>query len=176
MKFLFLLVTAVAVSVDSLICGFSLQVDKKQKLTVATIISVTVLITCLFANFFGGELKNVLTKRNANLSGLILIFIGVCNLFFSKKTSAVTGSSFKQIILTGFAVGLDGAAANLSLSITGYDSLFVPFLIAFTHFLAVSAGLFLADAKFIKTIENINFVAPVILIILGVYKVIRFFI
>lgn len=174
MKTLFLITTAVAVSADSLICGFSLYA--KRKLPVAAGISAVVLFMCLITYFFGNALKSVLTEKNANLGGVILIFIGIFNLFFTKKTPENCGSFLRRIFLVGFAVGIDGAAANLSLCITGYGYFYLPFLIAFTHFLAVSAGMFLADVKFIKAIAKTNCIAPIILIVSGLYKVLRFFI
>ena len=176
MKTLFLITTALTVSIDSLICGFSLSLNTKRKLPVAIGISLTVFLLCLCAHYLGFYLKNVLTEKTANLGGIILIAVGVFNLLSTKKHEPTKGSLIKQIIVVGFAVGLDGAVANLSLCIMGYDAFYIPLLIAFTHFITISVGIFLSSQKVIGAIGKFDCAAPIILIALGLYKVLCFFI
>ncbi|MDY2842240.1 MAG: manganese efflux pump, partial [Candidatus Borkfalkiaceae bacterium] len=111
------------------------------------------------------------TERAACLGGIILIGVGIYNLVKKDEKNTVTdGSAFRQSIITGFAVGLDGAAANLSLSLMGVNAFYVPLTIALMHALMISAGIILAENPLAKKADGFGIVPPCVLIMLGVYK------
>ena len=175
MNLIFLLSTAVAVSIDSFICGFTVSFKCEKKLPLLFGITLVVFALCLITNYLGVYLSEFLTEKTANLGGIILIAIGVYNLFSKEKTQIETKSILKQSLLLGFGVGLDGAFGNLSLALMGYNSFFVPVTIALTHLLLIGMGVFLSERHFLKIFKKLDFIPSLILILLGLYKLIFFF-
>ena len=109
----------------------------------------------------------------------ILIGVGVYNLKKKKGEKddvKVNGGILKQAVITGFAVGLDGALANLSLSLMGINQFYVPVVIAIMHALLIALGTLLAQTPIAKKFGKIEFLPPVILILLGGYKLLGLFI
>lgn len=172
----YLIITALTVSIDSFVCGFSLSLGKGKKTLIVTTIATTVLIMCLFANYLAKALSGVLSEKTASLGGLLLVAVGIYNLLKKEEKTLIQKGTFKQILLIGFAVGLDGAFANLSLSLMGINEIYVPITIAIFHALTIWLGILLADLPIAKKIENYTFIAPIILIALGLYKVVGIFI
>ncbi len=173
----FLLLTAFTVSIDSFVCGFSLALLKGKKIYIVLTIAVTVFIMCLITNFAATLLSGFLTEKTANLGGLLLIFVGIYNLF-KKDTEGKknTDDGFLRALTTGIAVGLDGAMANLSLSLMGLNQIYVPIIIASMHALMITFGILLSKTTISKKIMKFGFVPPLILIMLGTYKVLCVFI
>ncbi len=175
--FYFLFLTAFTVSIDSFVCGFSLSFMKGKNHIVVLVIALTVYLMCLTTNYLTMVFENYLNETTASFGGLLLIFVGVYNLIKKdKNTLAKSSNVFKQSLLTGFAVGLDGALANLSLALMGINAFYVPLIIAVLHAIMIGLGIILANTKFIKRLGKIGFLPPVILIILGAYKLCGLFI
>lgn len=171
-----LLLTAFNVSIDSFFCGFSVPQNKKNKYLTVPIIALTVFIMCLIANYGAMLLSSFLTEKTASLGGIILVGVGLFNLFKKdEKTKEVKGGLW-QSILSGVAVGLDGSMANLSLSFMGINAFYVPLTIALFHALLVGFGIFLSGKIFSPKLEKISILPSLILIALGVYKTMGFFI
>lgn len=174
----YLLTTAFAVSADSFICGFSLYFNKTKKVYAVAIIALTVFVMCLFTNYAAVFFAEKITEKSAAYGGFILLITGTRNLFPQKnntpenlqKKYGDNAVNIRQSMLTGFAVGLDGAVANLSLALMGINSFYVPLTIAAMHALMVYLGTCLADAPFIKKAEKLAFIPPLALIALGLYK------
>ena len=173
----FLLITAFTVSIDSFVCGFSLAFSCKRKLPIVTVIALTVFIMCLIANYSTVFFSDKISEKTAGLGGIILIGVGLYNLL-KKKNGEVSypQNTFLQSLLTGFAVGLDGAVANLSLSLMGINSFYVPLTIAVMHAFTITLGISLSQTAFAKKFAKIEFVPPLILILLGAYKILGLFI
>ena len=172
----FLLITAFMVSIDSFACGFSLALQSKKKLPIILGIALTVFVMCLITNYSTILLSNVITERTASLGGLILIAVGVYNLIKKDKKHTTANGNFLQILTTGFAVGLDGAFANLSLSLMGINAFYVPVIIAIMHAGMIALGIILSQTPAIKKFAKIEFLPPLILITLGAYKLLGLFI
>lgn len=175
---LFLIITALTVSIDSFVCGFSLSLNNGKKLPVILGIALTVLVMCTITNYATVLFSNFLSEKTASLGGLILIVVGIYNLFKKKGTKPCTKSktTIAVTIITGFAVGLDGAIANLSLALMGLNNFYVPLTIAVCHALTIALGVILAQTKASKKIAKIEFIPPLILILLGGYKLLGLFI
>lgn len=174
--FVYLLLTAFTVSIDSFVCGFSLSFIKGKKLFIVFGIFITVFTMCILTNFLPVLFSNTINEKTASLGGIILVLLGIYNLFSKeKKKTENSNTILKQSVLTGFAVGLDGACANLSLSLMGINSIFVPLIIAVMHGVLISFGIILSKALKIKLENKLHFLPPLILIALGVYKIICFF-
>jgi putative Mn2+ efflux pump MntP len=172
----FLLLTTFTVSIDSFFCGFSLAFNRKNKYVIIPGIALTVFAMCLLTNYGAMALQHYLSQKITCLGGFILIFVGVYNIFKKNDQISTNGNIIKQSILIGFAVGLDGALANLSLSLMGLNSFFVPLLIAVMHGMMISLGILLANTKLVVSFNKIGFLPPLILILLGLYKVAGLFI
>lgn len=174
----FLLLTAFTVSIDSFFCGFSLAFFKGRKYRIIASISLTVMLMCMVTNYIALPLSGYLNEKTANIGGFILIAVGIYNLL--KKNSADDYDdkdvSIKQSLITGFAVGIDGAFANLSLSLMGINAFYVPVTIAAMHALMITLGILLAKTPPAKALVKCSFVPPLILIALGVYKLLGLFI
>ncbi len=174
----FLLVTALIVSIDSFVCGFSLSLKGGKKLSIILGISLTVYAMCLLTNYLTAVFAERISEKTASLGGLILICIGTVNLL--KKDSTPNESKCRGIIaeslISGFAVGLDGALANLSLSLMGINDFYVPIVIALMHAVMITLGVYFARVPFIRKFAKIGFVPPLILILLGCYKLLGLFI
>ena len=175
----YLIITALTVSIDSLVCGFSLSFNNKRKLPLIVIIALTVFIMCAIVNYSTQLFADKISDKTASLGGLILLCIGLYNIIKSKQPSSKTRSTrglISQSILTGFAVGLDGALANLSLSLMGINQFYVPITIALMHALMIGLGIVLSETTLAKKFAKIEFLPPLILIILGGYKLLGLFI
>ena len=172
----FFLITALTVSIDSFACAFALSINVKHQNKIVLIIALTVFLMCLTTNYFGKVFSSVLNEKTASLGGLILIGVGLYNLFKTNKASLLKKShEIKQAFLTGIAVGLDGSLGNLSLAIMGLNAIYVPITIAVMHALLVNLGINLSQMNSIKKLEKIVNFSPLILTLLGVYKLYNFF-
>ena len=172
----FLLLTAFTVSIDSLVCGFTLSLNTKKKLPVILGILLTVFVMCLITNYGTFLFSDILNEKTASLGGFILIAVGIYNLLKKETGQRFFSKTFIQIISTGVAVGLDGSLANLSLSLMGINHFFVPITIALMHALMISLGIALSKAPIVKNFAKIGFLPPLILILLGAYKLLGLFI
>ncbi len=166
----FLFITAFTVSIDSLICGFSLSLGKGKKLPFVIGISLTVLVMCLITNYGALLFKDYLNEKSTIIGGIILVLVGIYNLTYGKKQVS-NKSAFVQSFITGFAVGIDGALANLSLSLMGINAFYVPPFIALMHAVMIYVGSTLSQSKISKKIFKLDFLPPLILILLGLIKI-----
>lgn len=175
----FLILTALTVSIDSFVCGFSLSFLSKKKFSIVTGIAITVFLMCLITNYATKLLSDYVNEQTASLGGLILIFIGLFNLIKNKNDGghkAKDKGIISQILCVGFAVGLDGALANLSLSLMGINEFYVPLTIAVCHALMIFLGIVLSQTPIAKKFGKIEWFSPIILIMLGGYKLLGLFI
>ena len=176
----FLIITALTVSIDSFICGFSISFSCVKKYPIVLIIAITVFIMCLITNYLTVALKNYITEQTSSLGGALLIIVGIFNLLKSikkqDKNIIPNNFSFYKIFLIGVAVGLDGALANLSLALMSINKFYVPLTIALTHAIMIWLGIVLSSTYLAKKLEKIEFLPPVILILLGGYKLLGLFI
>ncbi len=176
----FLIITAITVSIDSFICGFSLSFTNKKKFPIVLIIALTVFAMCVLANYATLLLKNFITEQTASLGGIILLFVGVFNLLrsFKKQNGDLEYDRFSlhKIFLIGLAVGTDGALANLSLALMSINHFYVPITIATMHAIMIWLGIILSNTSLAKKFGKIEFLPPIILILLGGYKLLGLFI
>ena len=172
------LITAITVSLDSFVCGLSLSIGNNKKVYLVSIITLTVYLMCLVANYSTLLLRHYLTKKASCFGGLLLILVGIYNLF--KKEDNLTTKSNKsflaQCFIVGFAVGIDGAIGNFSLALMGINAFYVPLIIALTHGVMILLSVLLCKTNLFSKISKYQFVPALLLILLGLYKTIGFFI
>ena len=175
----YLIMTAITVSIDSFVCGFSLSFNNKNKFLLISIITLTVFVMCTIVNYSTQIFATSLNEKTTCLGGILLICLGLYNLIKRKSKCDDKQNSrgvISQAIITGFAVGLDGAFANLSLSLMGMNQFFVPLTIAFTHGIMITFGILLSNTSLAKKFAKIEFLPPFILMLLGGYKLLGLFI
>ncbi len=158
----YILITALSVSVDSFFGGISLK-PKRFLLKVLQIISV-VFAMCLIANYFGKLLIPLFKSNTEVFGGLCLIGVAIYQFFCEKRDT-------QNAYLIGFAIGTDGACANFSLALMGYNTLLVPILLTFFHFVFLCIGFGCTRIGKLKKISNNSYLSPCVLIGLGLYKI-----
>lgn len=170
MDLLFLFSTALAVSIDSFVCGFSLGLNARRKLPVVLGIALTVFLMCLITDALGTSLSGILNEDVAALGGLVLIGVAIFNLMPRREGKNTAHDPFRQSVVVGLAVGLDGACANFSLALMGYTGVVVPALIALLHAAMIYLGISLSDTNALSFFKKADFLSPLILALLGLYK------
>ena len=175
MNLIYLIIASISVSIDSFFCGLSLNLNKgDKKLTIFGVI-ISVLTLCLFGSTLGEEFGKLLENYAHILSGVILILVGVSTIKTKKdksllKISNEKTNTFKQSLIVGFSVGLDGAVGCFSLTLNGYNGIMVALFITFIHVLLLYLSLIVAKSFYEKAKKFEN-APPIILIILGLYKI-----
>lgn len=178
MNLLFLLTTALSVSVDSFLCGLSLPSQFKKSAKTLLIVCLPIFLVCLIGGL-GGKTLGALLKSYANLiGGIILIIVATVNFFSADKTvktpllnSSLASTNLKNLVAVGLAVGLDGAVACFSLVALGFNALLVITLITFTHAITLYIAVYSVTLSVIKRINFIKTVSPLTLAILGIMKI-----
>lgn len=161
MNTLYVIFTAVCVSVDSFIAGFSLSLNKRKSLALPLTVAAVTLVMCLIAGMLATLLQDALEQYGGFIGACILVCLGIANLF-RQNSQTLDDVSFLQCFAIGFGVGLDGAAATLSLVLQGMgDALTVSLVVALTHFFTVFLGQHLATknipAKHTNVFASITF-------------------
>ena len=174
MNVTFLIITAIAVSVDAFFCGLTVSVKKSNKFITLTGVILSVFVVCfcgsLLGNLLGAHFKNFASLT----SGIIFLLVGVFSIIESKKPKRKQLTySFVQSLILGISVGLDGALGCFNLTTLGYNAFLATFTVCLVHAIFMVASFFIGGVcnqkiKFAKAIS------PLILIALGVYKIASF--
>lgn len=140
MNILFVIFTAVCVSIDSFIAGFTLSINKRKSITLPLTVALVTFVMCLVAGIAATLLGGILAQYGSMLGATILVCLGIANLF-RQNSQSLHSVSFLQCFAIGFGVGLDGAAATLSLVLQGMgNALVISLIVAVTHFFTVFLG------------------------------------
>ena len=174
MNTLILLFTAFAVSLDSFFCSFSLSIGIKNKAATINRISLTVLLMCVISAAAAITVKGEVKSLSIDFGGILLFLIGLSPLLKKEDKllplKTVSGGE-RSSYLTGFAVGLDGAASNVSLIIMGINPVLSTAAIAIFHYAFIVLGIFLSQKiKLSKEIAKTT--SSFLLMLLGIYKVV----
>lgn len=161
-------VTALVVSLDSFVAGFSLSLNKKPNLVLPTSVALITLLLCLSTSFLGMIVSKYVDEQYISYFGAgLLAALGVITLVKRDEQRVnLRRVTFAESITIGFAVGTDAAIANLSLSISN-ASLVAPLVFAVTHYITVLLGQLLAQKI---TIGHSNVFSAVVLFILAATK------
>ncbi len=190
-KFVFLVLTALSVSLDSFFCGFSLTLAARAenkacgaafrlKLLVCVLSAVTLL--CTLAALLGNSLKEREKTFALRLGGLVLLTIGCMGLItavredrakkprftFLKQRQAATG--IFPFFSAGLGVGTDGAIAVFSLSVMGYGAALSAITVIACHALLTDMGARLATLPKERFLPRFRICAPIILIWLALSR------
>lgn len=159
--------TAVVVSLDSFMAGFSLSLNKKPSSTLPAAVALITLLLCLATSFVGKALSNF-DSRTVDCFGAILLFVlaAVCLFRNDDHESKLTPVTVTESLTIGVAVGMDAAIANLSLANLGMGVI-APIVFAVTHYLTVALGQVLAKKVILS---HTNLVSAVMLAAIAVTK------
>ena len=166
MNILYVVATALTVSVDALIVGYSVSISAPKNYLLPATVAIVTYFMCVVASLAGALLQEFLQGYVKYVGGIILAALGL-NALRNSETQVLHNTSFAQCLITGFGVGLDGAVANLTLVSSLNDVFFVPALFALTHFFAIYVGQYLASNVKIK---KANVFSAVMFFILAAIK------
>ena len=163
-------VTAVIVSLDSFVAGFSLSLNKKANLMLPSAVALITLLLCLATTLIGEMLGAYLGKVVDYFGAGLLALLALVSLVKGdeKEQANLSEVSLSESLTIGVAVGMDAAVANLSLALLGIG-LLAPIVFAVTHFFTVLLGQSLA--RKVK-LQHTNIFSAVILLVLAVSKMI----
>ena len=165
-----LTVTAVIVSLDSFVAGFSLSLNKKANLVLPSAVALITLLLCLATTLLGTLLQGYFGKVVDYFGAGLLALLALISLVRDDEGEQTNLSTvtLTESLTIGVAVGMDAAVANLTLALTGVG-LLAPVVFAVTHFFTVLLGQILA--RKVK-IEHTNVFSAVILLVLSISKMI----
>ncbi|MBR5145650.1 MAG: manganese efflux pump [Clostridia bacterium] len=167
--FIFLILTAFAVSIDSTVAGFAIGLKTKKVWLFSFIVAVATLLLCFFTTCIAIIAKDEFGTALKTIGSLFLVAVGMIN-FFKKRQDLPKTLTFCEGLSLGFAVGTDACIANLSICLLGHTELWIPFVFAFTHFATVAIGAKLANSKLTKTLKHPSKISGIMLVCLGVFK------
>lgn len=159
----YIILTAISVSLDSFFGGISI---KPNHFFIKALKIIFVVFTmCFIANYFGKILIPLFKSNTEIFGGTCLICVALYQLFCKKQNS-------QNAYMLGFAIGIDGACANFSLALMGYNSIFTPITLTFFHFVFLCIGYFITRIGKLKKISDNCYLSSCVLIGLGIYKII----
>ena len=163
-------VTAVIVSLDSFVAGFSLSLNKKANLALPSAVALITLVLCVATTLLGELLEGYLGKVVDYFGASLLALLALMNLIKEDdgEQANLSAVTLSESLTIGVAVGMDAAVANLSLVPQGVG-LLAPVVFAVTHFFTVLLGQMLA--RKVK-LSHTNVFSAVILLILAVSKMV----
>lgn len=149
-RLLTLLSTALVVSLDSFVAGFSISINKRRNISLPATVALCTFVMCLISTILGMALRDVLDAYVNAFSATILITLALINIFKSDGSSqSMQAPSVTECIAIGIAVGMDACVANLSLTLEGYG-LIAPIVFAVMHYFTVWLGQTLAGKVYMK--------------------------
>lgn len=168
MKNIFLiLITAVTVSLDSFVAGFSLSLNKRSDTMLPAAVALMTLLLCLATTLLGKYLFAHAEQYVNWVGAALLLLLAVIDLFDGQCNNVQLGEvTLFESLTIGIAVGMDAAIANLSLTLDGVG-LAAPIIFTVMHYFAVWLGQKLANKI---ALEHTNVLSAVILATLALLK------
>lgn len=162
-------ITAVVVSLDSFMAGFSLSLNKKSNQTLPIAVTLITLLLCLASTFIGKMLEKHIEQAVSYFGAALLLLLAVLNLVRREETNNnLSTVTLGESLTIGVAVGMDAAVANLTFVGSGIE-LIAPIVFAVTHYFTVFLGQILANKV---RLEHTNVFSAVILVVLAITKII----
>ena len=177
-NFLTVAVTAVIVSLDSFVAGFSVSLNRKSNPTLPSAVALITLLLCLLTSVIGRYLSRYVEQYVDYVAAALLALLALFNLLKKDEdeTARLKSVTLGESLTIGVSVGMDAAVANLSLSLDatsvltiGGVSLLAPIVFAVTHYFTVFLGQLLAQKVELK---YSNYFSAAILFALAISKLI----
>lgn len=177
-SFLTVAVTAVIVSLDSFVAGFSMSLNRKSNTTLPAAVALITLLLCLLTSVVGRYLSRYVEQYVNYVAAALLALLALFNLFKKDEEHScrLQSVTIGESVTIGVSVGMDAAVANLSLSLgatgvltLGGVALLAPIVFGVTHYFTVFFGQMLAQKVELK---YSNYFSAAILLALAVSKLI----
>ena len=167
MKIATVALTAIVVSLDSFLAGFSMSLNKRPNTVLPSAVALITLLMCI-ASSFVGTLLSKYAQRATDYFGAALLFVLALTALLRKEESRFVLSEVTLIesLTIGVAVGMDAAIANFSFAGQGLQWI-TPIVFAATHYFAVALGQILAKKVYL---QRTNVFSAIVLALLGVTK------
>ncbi len=161
-------ITAIVVSLDSFMAGFSLSLNKRQTPTLPSAVALVTLLLCIATSCLGSLLSRLSEMFVNYLGAALLTLLAAAALF--RKDSAQSDNlksvGIGESLTIGVAVGMDAAIANFSFAGEGVE-LITPIVFAVTHYFTVALGQIIAKKV---NLSRTNLFSAAILLTLAVTK------
>ena len=170
--------TAVIVSLDSFVAGFSVSLNRKVNATLPSAVALITLLLCILTSVIGRYLSRYVEQYVNYIAATLLAMLALFNLLKKDEdeTARLKSVTLGESLTIGVSVGMDAAVANLSLSLEdsavlllGGVSLLAPIIFAVTHYFTVFFGQLLAQKVELK---YSNYFSAAILLTLAISKLI----
>ena len=163
-------VTAVIVSLDSFVAGFSMSLNRKVGTTLPAAVALITLLLCLATTLVGRYLSGYVGQYVNYVAAALLLLLALYNLLKKDEdeTARLKSVTVGESMTIGVSVGMDAAVANLSLSLNGVG-LIAPIIFGVTHYFTVFLGQLLAQKVELK---YSNYFSAAILLALAISKLI----
>lgn len=170
--YIFISVTAIAVSLDGMLAGFAMGVKSKFSCRFPLIAAAMTFLLCAAASLLGTLASGHFGDAVCSAGAVFLILMGAVN-FFRKESPVQSRPGLKESFAVGTAVAADAAVANLSVCLMGYDSMLVPLFFAAAHFVMVSLGYLLANVSPLARLRHTGKIAGALLAAVGILKLLQ---
>lgn len=173
-----LIFTSISVSADSFFCGLSLSYHSQNNLKSLKGVIISVFLLCFLGANLGAKFNYVLEKYVNLLSGFVFLIFGLKNCKENNENLSSfllvkKDNSFLNSLILGGSVGVDGAVGSFTLTVKGYNALFVTILITAIHVLFMLLS-FLVKHNLKKMPLNLDKLPSILLIALGTNKLMNF--
>ena len=176
--FLEAIITAIIVSIDGFVSGFAIGI-KKTKITINKLffIGLMPIIMAIPVMILGNYVSDLITSKVSNYIGFVLFLI----LAMSSLTQIRSNNeeiiknnniNLANSIIIGITIGIDSSISAFSLALNNHNPFITPFYFGFFHAILIYFGNFLALRKNISKIHLIEYLSPILFIILAITKII----
>lgn len=171
------IITAIIVSIDGFFSGFAVGIKKtKILLSKLFIIAIIPVIMAMPIMLFGNYVSNFIKSDLANYIGFSLFMLLAISSFFQirkeKEEFVNTNINLLNSIIMGLTVGIDSSISAFSLALNHHNPFITPFYFGITHGILIYFGNFLSLRKTISNINLIEYLSPLLFIIIAFSKII----
>jgi len=141
-----ILLTAIFVSLDAIFVGMSLKLQKGFKMPYIFLISGILLTVSVAAYYTAGALTGFIGFDASWIIGGAFLLLGIRNLFAKDEDKMILTTS--AVIVISLVMSIDCVVATVALVLEQGQTILIPVLIVFGHFVFLVAGSY--AVKFIK--------------------------
>ncbi len=172
------IITAIIVSIDGFFSGFAVGI-KKTKINIKKlfIIATIPVIMAMPIMLIGNYVSEFINNKVANWIGFSLfIFLAISSYINIRKNKEnidyENNINLSNSIIIGFTIGIDSSISAFSLALMHHNPFITPFYFGITHGILIWLGNKLALSKKISKINLIEYLSPILFIIIAISKVI----
>lgn len=171
------IITAFIVSIDGFFSGFAIGIKKTkisfQKLFLIGFIPIMMAIPVMLV---GNYVSKFIHSNLANYIGFFLfLFLAISAFVQIRQNQNKENDEYDNInllgsILVGFTVGIDSSISAFSLALNHHNPFITPLYFGITHFILIWLGNLLALKKEIIHIHLVEYLSPILFIIIAISK------